>query len=838
MNDSSWQQVEAILDQVLDLPEDQRKKIIDKQCEGQPELKSKVTQLLNSIDESEGWLENAKDYKKEFYEEISDDVELLAAAQSLIGKQIGSYIIKEKIGEGGMGLVYMAEHCGEDFDHKVAIKIIRTGKATDENARRFKREQRILAGLNHAGIAKFFDAGITGEGFPYIIMEHVDGIPLNIYCQKHNCSIEDKIALFEKVLEAVRHAHENLVIHRDLKPGNILVDREGNIKILDFGISKLLEDEEDQALTKTGARLLTPRYAAPEQVRQENITTSTDLYALGIVFYELLSGEHPLDLGDLSGYETEQAILNQEAENPSSNISNLILKKTVMGDLDAIALKAIRKEYEQRYRVANEFLEDLNNYKNGLPVSAAEDSLRYRSQKFFKRNRQGAVIAAGIFLLIIGLSGFYTWRIAQERDMAQLEAQKAEQITTFLTQLFQSSDPSGNDGRELTAEELLDRGYQRIEDIKNPAIHANMLTVIGQSYSRLGFGMKAENILDDAIINNQEVFGAGSLEKAEALFQRGIAERLNYDIALPYYRKAYKIRTNLLDDQNPKIASTMTQMAIAMRNVGKLDSAEYYALKALKIYEADAPTNDNFNSVKHTLAYIYREKEKYQESEELYLDLIQTYELQESPENRVNLATYYNNLAFIYRDLERYEDSETYLRKSLTLTEQLLGKGHANTINVRGNLAANLSYQSKFDEVFDVLVTNLMHTTERYGEDHWKTASKKHSIAKFLLQQKEYDSSQPYLEQSVSIYNNALGSNHVWTSCTQNYLAASLYFQGKTVQADSIFTVSYDKLKKAAPDFRPLNKRQIQGLIEVYKSTSDNSYKRQTDLLESLLAEK
>ncbi|MBN2733087.1 MAG: serine/threonine protein kinase, partial [Balneolaceae bacterium] len=441
MSDINWEKVETIIDQALDLPAEERKRFVDNQCGENQQLKSEVTLLLESIFDSEGWLEDPQDYKKDFYEEISDDVDLLSTNQPLIGKQVGAYAIREKIGEGGMGTVYRAERTGGKFDHQVAIKIIRQGHNTHKNIRRFRREQHILAGLNHPNIARLFDGGITDDGFPYIIMEHVSGTPIDNYCKANNCSINKKIALFEQVLEAIRYAHENLVIHRDLKPGNILIDEDGNVKLLDFGISKLLEEEEDTTLTQTGARLLTPRYAAPEQIRQENTTTATDLYALGIVFYQLLTGGQPFNLEDLSQYEMEQVILKQEASKPSSKVDDPALQKKLKGDLDAIALKAIRKEPGQRYRVANEFLDDLNNYQNNIPVSARDDSFKYRSQKFFKRYKQSVAVAVAMVSLIFAFAGFYTFKITEERNQAQLEAQKAQEVTNFLTDMYRASNP-------------------------------------------------------------------------------------------------------------------------------------------------------------------------------------------------------------------------------------------------------------------------------------------------------------------------------------------------------------------------------------------------------------
>ena len=836
MNDLNWQKIETIIDRALEFSAEERKRFIDEQCGNNEQLKGEVTLLLESIADSEGWLEDPENYKKEFYEEISEDVESLASGQSIIAKKVGSYTIKEKIGEGGMGSVYLADRSGNDFDHQVAIKIIRSGKATDENIRRFKREQHILASLNHSGIARLFDGGVTSEGSPYIIMEYVNGIPIDEYCKKHNCNLDQKIELFKEVLEAVRHAHQNLVIHRDLKPGNILVDQDGNIKILDFGISKLLENEENTALTMTGTRLLTPRYAAPEQIKQQNITTATDLYALGIIFYQLLAGKQPFDFSDLSRYEMEQTILEYQPAKASTKVLSSKLKKKLSGDLDAIALKAIRKEPDKRYRVANEFLDDLKNYQTGIPVSAREDSFRYRSQKFLNRYKRGIVVVGCIVLLIIGFAGFHTWRITQERNVAEIEAQKAKDISRFLTNIFKSNDPAISKGDTLTAYELLNRGLQRIDQLKTPEVYADMLIVIGNAYSSLGFQDKAEDILDNAITENRNVYGYQSTELAKALFARGIAESLNFDVALPFFRESYQIRKTILGKRNPATLRSMERLATSMRNVGKLDSAEYFA-KKVNQYKSKNFKGDSLKLVASmgSLAYIYRKQDKTAEAKQIYLQIIHVLEKSESNENALELSTYYNNLAFIYRDTREYQSSEKYLRKSLTINEKIRGKGHPTTLMVRGNLAANMKYQARYEAAFNLLKQNIRYAQKKYSENHWRTASKYEATGNFLIGTKRYGEAESYLIKSIDIYNNTLGPNHIWTSCAEGILAADLYFIGKKQEADILFAASFKKLKQTASNFRAFNKDQVQSLINLYKNKSEKKYKSQITSLNTLL---
>jgi len=392
MEKALWNKIESIVDEALTLSGRERETYIAEQCTNDAVLLGHVTQLLNEIKEAD---ENSfLEFKSDNFRKIANSQQFKKVEYAK-GDAIGPYQVEAIIASGGMGSVYKAKRADGAFEMEVAIKFIKTQNYNRETLRRFELEQKILAKLQHPNIARLLDGGLTKkDGVPYIILEYVNGTPINEYCTKYNCSIEERITLLKQVLQAVGFAHENLVIHRDLKPGNIFVDESGKVKILDFGISKLLEEENEGPgiHTQTGVRLLTTRYAAPEQIRQENITTATDMYALGVVFYELLSGFSPYELENTSRYGIEQAVIHQDALKPSQKSNIDTDKKKLKGDLDAIALKAIRKEPERRYRVANEFLEDISDFENGLPVSARDGSMKYRTQKFLSRHKQGVVI--------------------------------------------------------------------------------------------------------------------------------------------------------------------------------------------------------------------------------------------------------------------------------------------------------------------------------------------------------------------------------------------------------------------------------------------------------------
>ncbi|MFP8488703.1 protein kinase domain-containing protein [Gracilimonas sp. Q87] len=769
MNEINWKQIETIVDQALDLPKEQRLRFIKTECKGKPKLEGEVTQLLDSISNSEGWLENLEKYKRDMYDELADNIELLSSEKSLIGSKVGSYQIEEKIGEGGMGSVYLAKHSSGDIKHSVAIKIIRSEKATSDNIKRFKREQKILAGLHHPGIARMYDAGTTSDGYPYLIMEYIDGIPINDYCEKNECTLGKRLDLFIDVLQALRHAHENLVIHRDLKPGNILVDRSGHIKILDFGISKLIEDEEDNSLTKTGAHLLTPRYAAPEQVLQENITTATDLYALGIIFYQLTSGHYPFDFKELSRHEMEQAIIKQEACKPSTKVSDPKVKKQLQGDLDAIALKAIRKESEHRYRMANEFLEDLKNFQKGNPVTAREDSFRYRSQKFFKRHKQGIAVTAGILLFLIGLTSFYTFRIAQERDQAQVQAQRAElqaerakQVSEFMISLFKSNYPENTLGEDIPVSSVINAGIENLSKQEmSPVNRATILGVIAQVQVKLSdiesakkLSTQAFNLVIDSVDNHnlgtvdvptiygQVAYQSGDFEEAYQAFKIGDSLYKANDLTNTYEYRTLKYNlVNLYTEQK--------KYQEALQVLGLLDPETYGDDR-----EAIIEKSDFYNYKAIALKNLGRQTEALS----IYKKALE-YRLEAYGPNNPEVGTIYNNISSLYISLDQYEEALEYAEMAYKIRKNTLGPSHSLTATPLWSLSVIHRNLNNYEEALRYADEAGTILKETLGADHWRYATTIRGQAEVLIKMEEFLNAKKKADKAIEIINTNYASN-------------------------------------------------------------------------------
>jgi serine/threonine protein kinase len=415
-----WQQIEAVFEQTLELPAEKRSGFLKHRCGGDQQLRREVESLLDSHARAGNFIDN----RTHFYQEFDE-------ADVPLPQLIGPYRIVRELGRGGMGAVYLAERADEQYQKQVAIKLIKRGMDTDSVLRHFRNERQILAGFDHPNIARLFDGGTTEDGLPYFVMEYIEGLPIDEYCNKHTLALPEYLRLFREVCAAVTYAHRHLVIHRDIKRTNILVTADGVPKLLDFGIAKILQagDGALPFVTMTGMRLMTPETASPEQVRGEPVTTASDVYSLGVVLYELLTGRFPYRFSSQTPREIERAITEQAPEKPSTAVfknqqSKIINPKFIRGDLDNIVLMALRKEPARRYQSVEQLSEDIRRHLETRPVLARADTVSYRAGKFIRRNK--IALAAGSLILLSLVAGLIatTWEARREKrrfnDVRQL----------------------------------------------------------------------------------------------------------------------------------------------------------------------------------------------------------------------------------------------------------------------------------------------------------------------------------------------------------------------------------------------------------------------------------
>lgn len=516
MENIDWNIVETIVDEVLELPEENWFEFVEKQCEASPKVKSEVTKLLKSILDSEGWLEDAATYKSELFEPPQD-----LQPSNISGKKIGVYRIKDIIGHGGMGSVYLAERDDGNFKQTVALKLIRREMATPTNKARFKREQQILAGLNHPHISHLFDGGLTQDGRPYFVMEYIEGKPITDYCDEKELDIHERLKLSLQICDALQYAHQNLVIHRDLKPSNILVTDDGQVKLLDFGIAKVLSDDfslkDSSTLTKGGQMVFTPEYASPEQLDGSTVSTASDIYALAIVLYELLASQRPYNFKGLNRVQMVNELQKITIQKPSTAIKDrsealaVIPVSKLRYELDDIVLKGLRMEADLRYESVEQFSNDISNYLNNRPVIAKGDTRKYRLAKFLQRNRHGvSLVILSFILLFAGVAGI-VWqanKTQQEAERALAASERVIAVKDFLENMITAGNPWTNPNKPQTARDLIDQGAQTVEGELNdqPALAAELLGVIGASYQ----GMREDSLANHYLSRAMALTEAGA----------------------------------------------------------------------------------------------------------------------------------------------------------------------------------------------------------------------------------------------------------------------------------------------------------------------------------------
>ena len=819
MTPERWNEIQHLFEAALEVSPADRKAYLAKAAKGDEELLNEVASLLAADDKNHEMLEgHALDRL---------DMTSFSSELSMEGQKIGPYQLVRQIGEGGMGLVFLAERVDGLFEQQVALKLIKRGMDTAQIVRRFESERRILARLQHDNIAQLFDGGITDEGLPYFVMEYVDGIPIDQYCDEQRLSIDDRLALFVTVCKSVLFAHANLVVHRDLKPENILVTPEGKVKLLDFGIAKVLGDGDEQTrLTQAGVRVLTPAYASPEQLRGEVVGTSTDIYSLGVVLYELLAGNRPLT--NISG--SAQVVSTDgstDPDKPSTQIERALrsgdvseastiskarntqpekLRRRLTGDLDVICLKALRAEPERRYGSVEALSEDIQRHCSGLPVMARPETAGYLLRKFVQRHRAGLGATAAVFILIAALVTFYTIQLSEERDKARLEAAKAQQVSEFLQNIFEVSNPSQSKGESVTARELLDNGASQLETelADQPDVKANMLDIIGNVYRELGLYTQADSMHRRALIDKKQLYGESHVEVATSLNLLGLVRRTQADYpgADSAYRAALDIQRQVLGSEHEDMAETLANLAVVARRMGKNEEAETMSRESLRQrLKLLGPDHTEVAATMNNLAIVLSQRRAFEEADSLYGEVSRILRLNEG-DLHPGVASTLNNRAYIQGELGNPEESADLYAQSLALKKKLLGDKHPSNIRTMNNLASALIDLNQHQDAepfvreatdmgraifskphpdlatslafLSIIQQNKKQLLEAeslrlealdiqyavFGQRHHRIATSKHALAWIYVEQGRLDQGEETMREALAMHTEVLGEKH------------------------------------------------------------------------------
>ncbi len=633
------------------------------------------------------------------------------------GTRLGPYLIESLVAEGGMGEVYRAERVDGAYQKTVAIKVLRPGYRTAEAVRRFRLERQVLARLEHPDIAAILDGGTTHDGRPYLVLQFVDGVPITDFCQ--SLPVAERLKLLARVARVVQFAHGRLIVHRDLKPSNILVQADGSPRLLDFGIAKLLDPDAEEGLrfaTRPDTRLLTPEHAAPEQLRGEPVSTATDVYALGVLLYTLLSGRRPYPVKGRPLHEVETSILEDDAPPPSSVTTDPIDRKAVTQDLDRITLMAIRKEPDRRYLSAEQFAEDLDRYLAGQPVLAGRDTLGYRSRKFITRNRGWVALGAGIaFLLLYALGS--TWyqgkRISAERDRAEKERAVAEDMVGMLTDLFRRVNPRVNPGGDtVRVTALLDDAEKQIEKLtEHPDRQARIMRVIGNVRSARGQYVDAEKLL-----------------RSSWDWHR-INDSLSPDAARVYFELT-RVEYNLHGSGRSQ-PMLDTVLSLLRRNIGPYDSTVAQALR-MKAFSTD--------NRKERLGL---------------LDEAVAVQRRQSGVDSIGIAEQLDSEGAELFNSGRYVEAAASYEQALRIVERLLPPGHPDRLTVAGNLATALGNTADLERA-DSMARVILRDHQRFfpGKDgeafaHSRLGSIAAKMGRHDVAETEFRAGLEILRQSV-----------------------------------------------------------------------------------------
>lgn len=728
------------------------------------------------------------------------------------GDRIGPYRVLRTLGVGGMGEVFLAERADAEFDQQVAIKVVYGGSRGVQS--RLKIERQILAQLDHPNIAHLLDGGSLPDGTAYIVMEYVDGMPIDAYCDSQRLDLAARLKLFQTICGAVHYAHQNLIVHRDLKPSNILVTPDGVPKLLDFGIAKLLDERQagnhTLAVTHADIRIMTPDHASPEQVRGQAITTSSDVYVLGVLLYKLLAGTGPFFIASMRLTEIERAICERDPPLPSHAVStdateeatNIAearggsakrLRRLLRGDLDNIVLMAMRKEPERRYASAQQMASDIQRYLDGMPVIAHRDTLSYRTAKFARRHWLPVTASVGAALMILAFAATtYVQslriaaerdRVAEQRERAERERARAEEVSSFLVNLFKLSDPEENRGNQVTARELLDSGARRLQaGLKDqPETKAALLSTVGAVYDSLGQFQEALPILSESLRLRPQGNDRSRVETLLELGQAriGVGDLVGAEVPL---QEALRLSQSNFGAKSLESGRALWVLGMLRLQQGQLGGAKDLYLRSLGILETSTAPQVDVAAVLDDLATVYTREQHWVLAKQTYersLDIYRRVLGDEHPRVAVRLV----NLAIVAQNMGDLPRAESLYQESIRLYERVYGERHPETAAVKGNFGLLLQREGRLSEAEPLLRRALDINLSVYGPDNYNVGYSRVSLAMLLHDQGNLPAAESEFRQALAVYDKSLPANHLYRASALMYLARLLVDRGKPEEA-------------------------------------------------------
>jgi serine/threonine-protein kinase len=811
MEGERWYRLESAFHAGATRPAGERTAALDQYCGDDPELRAEVEALFAADERADTFIENA----------VEAGAEALTGAVDP-GRRIGPYRLIRLLGRGGMCSVYLAARVDAEFRKRVAIKVVRRGMDTHDILRRFRTERQILAGLDHPNIARLFDGGTTEDGLPFFVLEAIDGLPIDAYCDQHRLSVTQRLHLFREVCSAVHDAHRNLVVHRDLKPSNLLVTSEGVPKLLDFGIAKLLKPElTEGTLASTGhlSRLMTPHYASPEQVTGGPITTASDTYSLGVLLYELLTGQRPYRVAE-DEEQIRHLICLQEPEKPSAivgrersthapsaldrqelakarGVTPKQLQRILRGDLDKIILMALRQEPSRRYGSVQQLAEDIERYQAGMPVIARRVTMGYRSAKFIRRHRLGAFAVATIAGLIIALLVTLVVQSAKVRR----ERDRVRQSAALVSHLFEIADPGEVRGSTITARELLDRGVEGIGELDDTLDTGRVLDTLARLYEKLGLHSRAVPLRRRALRIYRQSFHAVSEPLAVAASDLARSLALNGDFAVsePLFREALEIYRRLYSGSHPRILDGINNLGLIEHDLGDYARAEMLYDESLALQRESGET-DSF--LLGNRALLHDDLGEYRAAEALYRRMLHDIEERRGRDHEES-AYALDYLGMTIHARGRFDEGEALVREALAIRLRKLDDGHLDTARSRTHLGRLLTERGRLEAAETLLRRGLERRLARFGERHTDVAASLEALAAWHAARGDHDQAEGLYHRALEIYRRELPAQHPIAASTMIALGRLLSSHGGCAEAEPLLREALAIRRRRLPEGSP-----------------------------------
>ena len=773
-----WRRIQDLFHAAADLPAVEQHAFLESRADGDTTLVAEVEALLVEDRTPDSLLDRS-------LPEVANHLLLGGETPG----RVGPYRILGLLGEGGMGVVYLVER--EDVGGRAALKLLRDAWVSPSRRVRFLAEQRTLAQLDHPAIAQLHDAGTLPDGTPWFAMEYVEGVPLTEHCRTRSCTLRERLRLFRAVCEAVQHAHRHAVIHRDLKPSNILVKPDGAVKLLDFGIAKQLDPTGPGTdPTRTGLRLMTPAYAAPEQVEGGRLGVQTDVYALGVLLFELLAGKLPFELTGLQPHEAARRVLEQEPPRPSQIPGRPIqASRGAWGDLDVLCLTAMQRDPARRYPSVEALIRDLDHHLAGEPLDARPDSLAYRAGKLLRRNARSVLVASAVGVAVLGVTAYAAIRLARARDAVAVQAARTQRIQQFMLQLFEGGTGEVGPSSDVKVVDLLDKGVREAQSLEaEPGVQAELLQTLGGIAENLGRLDQAETLLTRALEQRRKAFGADHPDVGRSLVASGLlaSARGRYEDAEKEIREGLAMLRRHLPRTDPEVARAISALGKVLENAGRYPDAIRELEEAVRLQTGRPGLEGDLSASLTELANCHFYTGQYGKADTLNQEVLAVDRRLYGPRHP-HVADDLINLGAVQVETGHFVEAERWNREALEIMTAWYGPDHPETASAETILARSLVRLERRDEA-RVLLTHALATGERvYGAIHPRVASTLNELGLIARDQGRLADAAGHFARMADIYDQVHHGKHYLIGVALSNLADVEQKLGHSARAQELF---------------------------------------------------